>query len=135
LFWGEGCDRYERVFDDQPWASAGASSPRDRGRELLAARALAAELSRPLDLGEALGLLLVIGARESCSFPCAGARFVGRLALERPLVIAEVEHAAATVLHLPAPAAYADLGDIRERYRIRPPRATQSGRGSVAGAD
>jgi hypothetical protein len=68
---------------------------------LLAARALAAELTRPLGLGEALGLLLLMCEREPRTFPRAGARFIGRLALERPLLVADVEHAAATLLHLP----------------------------------
>jgi hypothetical protein len=76
---------------------------------LLAARALAAELPRPVDLGEALGLLLVISEREPRTFPRAGARFVGRLALERPLVIADVEHAAVALLRLPSPVAYSIL--------------------------
>jgi hypothetical protein len=91
---------------------------------LFAARALAAELPRPLDLDEALALLLLIADRDPPTYPRAAARFVGRLALERPLRVAAVEHAASTLLGLPAPAAYADLGGICERYRIRPPRPT-----------
>jgi hypothetical protein len=39
----------------------------------------------------------------------AAARFVGRLALERPLLLVDVKDVASALLELPAPFAYADL--------------------------
>jgi hypothetical protein len=95
---------------------------------LLAARALAAELPRPLSLDEALAVLALIAEREPATFPRAAARFAGRLALERPVTITELEHAAATLVDLPAATAYAELGAICERHGIRPPprRPTRS---------
>jgi hypothetical protein len=98
---------------------------------LLAARALAAELPRPLGLDEALAVLLLIAEREPQTYPRAAARFVGRVALERPLTIIDVEAAASTLLHVPtAPASDANLSRICERFGIRmpPPTARRSGR-------
>jgi hypothetical protein len=94
---------------------------------LLAARALAAEPPRPLTLDEALAVLVLIAEREPATFPRAAARFAGRLALERPVSVAELEHAAATLVDLPAPSAYAELGAICERHDIRRPPARPGG--------
>jgi hypothetical protein len=86
----------------------------------------AAELPRPLSLDEALAVLVLIAEREPATFPRAAARFAGRLALERAMTITEVEHAAATLVDLPAATAYAELGEICERHGIRPPRPARS---------
>jgi hypothetical protein len=77
----------------------------------------------PVTLNEALAVLVLIADREPATFPSAAARFAGRLALERPLTIAELEHAAATLVDLAAPTAYAELGAICERHGIRSPPA------------
>jgi hypothetical protein len=95
---------------------------------LLAARALARELPRSLNLDEALGVLLLIADAEPHTFPRAAARFVGRFALERPLLLRDVKGVASALLELPAPFAYADLRAVCERHRIRPPRLTGSTR-------
>jgi hypothetical protein len=42
------------------------------------------------------------------------------------MTITEVEHAAATLVDLPAATAYAELGEICERHGIRPPRPARS---------
>jgi hypothetical protein len=91
---------------------------------LLAARALARELPRRLNLNEALCVVLLIADAEPHTFPRAAARFVGRLALERPLPLVDVKDAASALLGLPAPFAYADLRAVCERHRVRPPRAS-----------
>jgi hypothetical protein len=81
---------------------------------LLAARALAAELARPLTLDQALAVLVLIAEREPATFPRAAARFAGRLALERAVTITEHEHAAATLVDLPAAARICRArGDLR----------------------
>jgi hypothetical protein len=89
----------EHVFDDERRPCPGAADRAIPVGKLLAARALAAE--RTLDLDEALGLLLLIAEHEPRTFPRAAAPFVGRLGLERPLVIAEVEHAAGALVNIP----------------------------------
>ena len=108
---------------------------RDISRGTFTARSLPAIWSPParlppsprrLSLDEALAVLVLIAEREPATFPRAAARFAGRLALERPLTITELEHAAATLVDLPAATAYAELGAICERHGIRPPRPTRS---------
>jgi hypothetical protein len=93
---------------------------------LLAARALARELPRRLNLDEALGVVLLIADAEPATFPRAAARFVGRLALERPLPLVDVKDVASALLELPAPFAYTDLRAVCERHRVHPPRVTGS---------
>ena len=73
-------------------------------------------------------MLLLIADAEPRIFPRAAARFVGRLALERPLVLGDVEDVASALLELPAPFAHADLRAICERHGIRPPRTSGSAR-------
>jgi hypothetical protein len=60
---------------------------------------------------EALAVLALIAEREPATFPHAAAASPA-LALERPVTITELEHAAATLVDLPAATAYFELGAI-----------------------
>jgi len=81
--------------------------------------AAANELPRPIQLRDAVRILLVLAAREPERFPAAAARFGSRLVSERRLDITEAQlaFAALATLGTPDPAAGAEtLCVLLERH-------------------
>ena len=89
---------------------------------LAVVRALAHEL-RQVPLADALAIVLLLARREPDNYPRAAARFIGRLALERPLQLVDVRDATVALLALPDAGA-AELKIVCERWGVdrRPPR-------------
>ena len=85
-------------------------------------RAIVAELPGPVALEDALAILLALLDREPETFPRAGARWGGRLVLERRLPLVDAQLTLAALAALPGPAAGAGaeaLIELSERYGLR----------------
>jgi hypothetical protein len=90
-------------------------------------RALAHELPE-VALPDALAIVLLLARREPDNYPRAAARFVRRLALERPLGLVDLRDATIALLALPHAGA-AELQVVCEQWDVdrRPPRRLPPG--------
>jgi hypothetical protein len=93
-------------------------------------RALAHDVPQ-VPLPDALAIVLLLARREPRNYPRAGARFIGRLALERPLELVDIRDATSALLALPH-AGTAELRVVCERWGVdwRPPRRLPPGPGT-----
>ena len=90
-----------------------------RARNLAIIRATVAELPH-IPMRDALGILLVIEAKDDDRFDAAAVRWAGRLALETPgLELAELAGALESLHALPDEHAQRTLLALAERARLR----------------
>jgi len=82
-------------------------------------------------LPDALAIVLLLARREPHNYPRAAARFVGRLALERPLDLVDLRDATVPLLALPHVGA-AELQVVCQQWDVdwRPPRRLPPGPGA-----
>jgi hypothetical protein len=94
-------------------------------------RALAHEL-HPVPLSDTLAIVLLLARREPQHYSRAAARFVGRLALERPIDLGDLEAATIALLALPHAGA-AELQVLCQQGGVpwRPPRRMPPGPGAA----
>jgi hypothetical protein len=93
-------------------------------------RALAHELAQ-VPLADALAIVLLLARREPDNYPRAAARFIGRLALERPVDLDDLSAATTALLALPHAGA-AELQALCHDWGVawRPPRRLPPGPGA-----
>jgi hypothetical protein len=82
-------------------------------------------------LPDALAIVLLLARREPQHYPRAAARFVGRLALERPVDLDDLQAATIALLALPH-AGVAELQVLCDQWGVawRPPRRLPPGPGA-----
>lgn len=108
-------------------------SPYSRLKRAIAAGNLAIVGATAAELGwvalqDALGILIVIEAKDDERFEAAAVRWAGRLALEVPdLLLAELAGAVESLLALPDEHAQRTLLVLAERARRPPQRAMATG--------
>src|SRR5215212_3581338 len=145
MVWRQGgreeCDdqglRYERVFECGQRARmmreghVGAHFRRaiDAGN-LSVVRALAHELPQ-VPLADALAIVLLLARREPDNYPRTAARFIGRLALERPVDLDDLGAATTALSALPHAGA-AEVQVLCDDWGVagRPPRRLPPGPGA-----
>jgi hypothetical protein len=94
-------------------------------------RALAHELHQ-VPLPDTLAIVLLLARREPQHYSRAAARFVGRLSLERPVDLGDLEAATIALLALPHAGA-AELQVLCQQWGVpwRPPRRMPPGPGAA----